>query len=100
MSVSFPNGEVISEKKATDTFEKTVKKIGVDRVRQVVERLNLKFCKVPVISNRRDEKYGSSQRPIGGGWLLITHSNNKMKKQFLDKVSKELGLGLIVEISK
>ena len=100
MSVRFPNGEIIAEKKAADTFEKTIKKIGVERVRQVVERLNLKFCKVPVISNRRDEKYGRSQRPLGGGWLLITHSNNKMKKQFLDKVSKELNLGLIVEIKK
>ena len=60
--------------------------------------LNLKFCKVPVISNRRDEKYGNSQRLLGGGWLLITHSNNRMKKQFLEKVSKHLGLGLVVDI--
>ena len=100
LTVRFPNGEVIAEKKAADTFEKAVKKIGTDRVRQVVEQLNLRFCKVPVISKRRDEKYGSSQRPLRGGWLLITHSNNKMKKQFLDKVSKELNLGLVVEIKK
>ena len=100
LSVRFPDGEVIAEKKAVDTFEKAIRKIGIDRVRQVVERLHLKFCKVPVISNRRDDKYGGSQRPLGGGWLLITHSNNKMKKQFLDKVSKELKLGLIVDIKK
>ena len=37
----FPNGEVIAEKKAADTFEKAVKKIGTDRVRQVVEQRNL-----------------------------------------------------------
>ena len=98
LSVRFPDGVIIAEKKAADTFEKAIKKIGVDRVRQVVEQLNLKFCKVPVISNRRDEKYGGSQRSLGGGWLLITHSNNKMKKQFLDKVSKQLGLGLVVDI--
>lgn len=98
LSVRFPDGVIIAEKKAADTFEKAIKKIGTDRVRQVVELLNLKFCKVPVISNRRDEKYGGSQRPLGGGWLLITHSNNKMKKQFLDKVSKQLGLGLVVDI--
>ena len=98
LSVRFPDGVIIAEKKAADTFEKAIKKIGVDRVRQVVEQLNLKFCKVPVISNRRDEKYGGSQRSLGGGWLLITHSNNKMKKQFLDKVSKQLGVGLVVDI--
>ena len=94
----FPNGEVIAEKKAADTFEKAVKKIGTDRVRQVVEQLNLKFCKVPVISNRRDAKYGRSQKDLGDGWLLITHSNNRMKKEFLEKVSNTLNLGLIIEI--
>ena len=98
LSVRFPDGVIIAEKKAADTLEKAIKKIGTDRVRQVVELLNLKFCKVPVISNRRDEKYGSEQRTLGGGWLLITHSNNKMKKQFLDKVSKQLGVGLVVDI--
>ena len=96
--VRFPDGVVISEKKAADTFENAIRKIGVDRVRQVVELLNLKFCKVPVISNRRDEKYGGAQRSLGGGWLLITHSNTKMKKQFLDKVSNHLGLGLVIDI--
>ena len=75
-----------------------VKKIGVARVRQVVEEKNLKFCKVPVISNRRDAKYGRSQKDLGDGWLLITHSNNRMKKEFLEKVSNTLNLGLIIEI--
>ena len=98
LSVRFPDGVIIAEKKAADTFEKVIKKIGVERVRQVVELLNLKFCKVPVISNRRDEKYGSSQRNLGGGSLLITHSTNRMKKQVIDKVSKQLGLGLVVDI--
>ena len=37
LTVRFPDGEVIAEKKAADTFEKTIKKIGVDRVRQLVE---------------------------------------------------------------
>ena len=97
-SVEFPDGTVIAEPKATDTFVATVKKIGVAKVRSVVERENLVFCRVPVISNRRDSKYGSSQKDLGGGWLLITHSNNPMKKAFLDKISLELNLGLIVKV--
>lgn len=99
LSVIFPDGTEITEKTAVETFVKVVKKIGVAEVRKVVEDYNLKFCKVPVISNRRDEKYGKSQKDLGGGWLLITHSNNPMKKQFLDKVSAVLHLGLKVTLN-
>ena len=67
LSVEFPDGTVISEKTAAETLVAVVQKIGVAKVRQVVEEYNLKFCKVPVISNRRDAKYGRSQRDLGGG---------------------------------
>ncbi len=96
MSVIFPDGTVIAGKTAADTLVAVVCKIGVARVRKVVEEYNLKFCKVPVISNRRDAKYGKSQRELGDGWLLITHSNNPMKKDFIEKVSEILGLGIKV----
>lgn len=99
LSVFFPDGTEIAEKTAVETFVKVVKKIGVAEVRKVVEDYNLKFCKVPVISNRRDEKYGRSQKDLGGGWLLITHSSNQTKKQFLDKVSAVLHLGLKVTLN-
>lgn len=100
MTVTFPDGTVIAEKKAVDTLVAVVKKIGVARVRKVVEDHNLKFCKVPVISNRRDAKYGSSQKDLGDGWLLITHSNNLMKKKFIEKVSYVLNLGIIVTLKE
>ena len=56
--------------------------------------------KVPVISNRRDAKYGKSQRDLGDGWLLITHSNNPMKKAFIEKVSEILNLGIKVTLKE
>lgn len=100
MAVFFPDGSIIAEKKAVDTFVKVVKKIGVTEVRKVVEEYNLKFCKVPVISNRRDTKYGKSQKDLGDGWLLITHSNNPMKKKFIEKVSEALHLGIKVTLNQ
>lgn len=100
MAVFFPDGTIIAEKKAVDTLVKVVQKIGVAKVRQVVEEHNLKFCKVPVISNRRDAKYGSSQRNLGDGWLLITHSNNPMKKAFIEKMSQVLNLGIKVTLNE
>ena len=100
MSVTFPDGTIIAEAKATDTFVKTIKKIGVLRVRQVVESENIILCKVPLISNRRDAKYGTSQKDLGDGWLLITHSSNQKKKELLKKISDALHLGLKIEIKK
>ena len=99
LTVIFPDGTKIEEKTAVEILVKVVKKIGVVKVRKVVEDHNLKFCKIPVISNRRDAKYGKSQKDLGDGWLLITHSNNQMKKQFLDKVSDVLHLGLKVTLN-
>lgn len=100
MSVIFPDGTVIAEKTAAETLVAVVRKIGVARVRKVVEEYNLKFSKVPVISNRRDAKYGKSQRDLGDGWLLITHSNNPMKKDFIEKVSEILDLGIKVTLKE
>ena len=100
MTVFFPDGTMIAEKKAVDTFVKVVKKIGVAKVRNVVEEHHLKFCKVPVISNRRDAKYGKSQKDLGDGWLLITHSNNLMKKTFIENISEILHLGIKVTLNK
>jgi hypothetical protein len=100
MAVFFPDGTIIAEKTAAETLVKVVKKIGVARVRQVIEDHHLKFNKVPVISNRRDAKYGSSQKDLGDGWLLITHSNNVMKKAFIEKVSEILRMGIKVTLNE
>ncbi len=100
MTVIFPDGTVIAEKTAVETLVAVVKKIGVAEVRKVVEEYNLVFCKVPVISNRRDAKYGKSQKELGDGWLLITHSNNPMKKAFIEKVSEVLHLGIKVTLKE
>ena len=100
LSIIFPDGTVIAEKNAAATRVAAIKKIGVARVRKVVEDEGLVFCKVPVISNRRDAKYGKSQKDLGDGWLVITHSSNKTKKSFFEKVSKALNLGLKVEIAE
>lgn len=98
MAVHFPDGTTIAERTAADTLYGSVKKIGVEEVRRVVEEEGLTLCRVPLISNRRDSKYGGAQRDLGNGWLLITHSNNLKKKAILDKISDALGLGLRVEL--
>lgn len=96
MVVYFPDGTKIEEGTAAEILTETVKKIGVERVRKIVEEEKLTFDKVPVISNRRDAKYGRSQKALGNGWLLITHCSNKTKKAFIEKIAKRLNLDIRV----
>lgn len=94
LRVTMPDGTVVAEPTASETMVRVIQKIGAERVRSV----GITLCKVPLISNTKDPKYGSAQRPIGKGWYLITHCNTKDKKKILDQISKELHLFLNVEI--
>lgn len=100
LSVSFPDGTIIEENSAAETLVAVVKRIGVSAVRKVVEDYKLTINKVPVVSNRRDSKYGKTQKDLGDGWLLITHSNNQTKKKFIEKISKILHLELQVTLKE
>ena len=100
LTIKFPDGSVIEESNAAQTLVSFVKRIGVLRVRKVVEEYELKFNGVPVVSNRRDAKYGNTQKDLGNGWLLITHSNNPTKKHFIEQVSEALNLGLKVTLKE
>ena len=94
LRVTFPDGKVIQDKKAKITFTETIRRIGFMKVRNIGSA----FCGVPIVSNTRDRKYGKAQVPVEGGFYVMTHSSTNDKKKQLDKISKELHLGLIVEI--
>lgn len=94
--VSFPDGKVIANNIAADTFEEVIRIIGVERVRKVAEEHNIRINKVPLISRHKHESY--NQRELGGGLYLITHCNNNNKKRILTRLSTLLNLGLEVEI--
>ncbi len=93
LRVTFPDGIVIADKKAKITFAETIKRIGLMKVRN----LGISFCRVPIVSNTLDSKYGQAQIPVGDGLYVMTHSSTHDKKKQLDKISQELGLRLKVE---
>lgn len=93
LRVTFPDGTVIADKKAKNTFAETIKRIGLMKVRN----LGITFCHVPIVSNTLDKKYGQAQIPVGDGLYVMTHSSTHDKKKQLDKISQELGLRLKVE---
>ena len=88
------DGSILQEKTAALTFAKAVKEAGLLRVRE----LGLKICKVPIVSTTRDKKYGDRQIEMEPGLLVITHSNNKTKKNRLERINDALHLGWNVEI--
>ncbi|MDY3885450.1 hypothetical protein [Porphyromonas somerae] len=94
--VSFPDGKVIANNIAADTFEEVIRIIGIERVRKVAEEHNIRINKVPLISRHKHESY--NQKELGGGLYLITHCNNNNKKRILTRLSSLLNLGLEVEI--
>lgn len=94
LRVTMPDGSVIAKSTAKDTFVDAIVAIGIERVRP----LGVKFCKIPIISNTRDKKYGKAQRDVGNGWLILHHSSTADKKKMLDKIAKALNLNIKVEI--
>ncbi|MBO4844685.1 MAG: hypothetical protein J5490_08960 [Bacteroidales bacterium] len=94
--VHLPDGKVIQEDTAAATLVEAIKQASPMRVRP----LGIICCRVPLVSTTKDKKYGDRQVDIGNGLYVITHSNNKMKKDYIEKISKALHLGWKVEIIK
>ena len=63
-----------------------------------MRELNIICCKVPLVSTTKDKKYGHTQEEVEPGLYVIKHSNNNMKKDFLDTISKAFNLGWTVEV--
>lgn len=99
LRVVFPDGKVICERKAIDTLEGTIRKIGIERVAQILHTDSiLQPCHVNLLSKNRDSYYGSRQRPIGQGYMLFTCTNTDTKKRQILAISKALNLGLEVNV--
>lgn len=96
LRVTLPNGKVIHEKVAAMTMVEAVKAAGPIKVRN----LNIKWCKIPLVSTTKDKKYNSQQHDVGDGLFLLTHANNEARKRLLERISKELHLDWKVEVVK
>ncbi len=88
------DGSILQEHDAATTFVAAIVEAGPLRVRQ----LNLKYCRINIVSTTKDQKYGHAQREIERGLYVLTHSNTKDKKKMLDRISNALHLGWTVEI--
>jgi hypothetical protein len=90
ISVTFPDGEAIKTKKVVDTFLATIKKIGIERIKE----LEISRSTVPIISETKyngDISY--TQHRIGKYWIMTTLSTSE-KFKVLIEINQRLNLNL------
>ena len=94
LKITMPDGSIIEEQSAWESFYKFVLKVGVDKVRAV----GLICNKIPLVSNTVDKKYQTAQKPLGNGWLLMTCSDTATKRKQILAIASTIGINVNVEI--
>jgi hypothetical protein len=89
--VKFPDGAVLFEAVAADTFAKSLKKLGLQRVSEV----GMKVCNHPLVSKQRSASYNQTEID---GYLVMTHSNTEDKRRQLLEIASALKVGLSVDV--
>ena len=90
------DGSILQEHDAATTFTAAIIEADLMRVRE----LDVRFCRINVVSTTKDKKYGHAQREAAPGLYVLTHSSTKDKKKMLDKINKALNMGWKIEIVK
>ena len=90
------DGSILQEHDAATTFTSAIIEADLLKVRE----LDVKFCRINVVSTTKDKKYGHAQREAAPGLYVLTHSSTKDKKKILDKINTALKMGWKVEIMK
>lgn len=94
LRITLPDGHIIENSQAAASLEEFIKYVGVMRVRS----LGWKQCRVPFISNTKDNKYARAQHDVGDGWYVMTCSDTKTKKKQIEEIAKVFGINVKVEI--
>lgn len=94
LKITFTDGTVLQERNAAETFVAFVRKVGVERVRS----LGLKQCKIPLVSNTIDKKYGDKQKPLGNGWFLMTNTSTQSKLKDIESIAEAFHIRIKVDI--
>ena len=86
-------GKLILEKNSTETFLASIKKVGPEKVAALP---NIRVEGFPLVVSSKD--YRMQLRKIDEQWYVCTHMPTKSKKSFLERIAKELGIKMKVEI--
>jgi predicted type IV restriction endonuclease len=91
LKITFADGTVLEDHKASVAFAKAIEKIGIERVKT----LQLICSTVPLISTTEHLRY--TQAKVGN-YYIMTYTSTESKKNTLDQVANALGITLDVQI--
>ena len=94
LRVEFPDGTIFQDKSVCETYAKVIKKVDPE----LVALLELSHAGVGVVSKDLDARYARYQKPIGGGWYVMTNSSTATKCADLQTISDELEQDLIISL--
>lgn len=92
LEVVMPDGSVISNRFAYQTFCEVIERLGPEKV----AALGLRQSGIDLVSKVEDDFY--QQHRIRGGYLVLTHSSTEQKKKHLDEISTLLNIKCSVAI--
>ena len=96
--VRFKDGTVFDDRKAVDVYQKTIEKVGVEKVRA----LGIIYARNPLIAiSRKDiSEYGGyyeSAHKLSNGMWLLTKTATCVKMKHLREISRSVGIDFVVE---
>ena len=91
LKITFADGTILDDRKASIAFAKAIEKIGIERVRA----LQIVSNTVPLISTTKHEFYGQNQVD---NYYVMTNTDTKGKKATLEQIANALGITLDVQI--
>ncbi len=94
LKVTFPDGQIINENEAIDTFIKAMQEFGFDKVKQMSVSGGMS-----IISDKADNGLKKEFRRIPNTTFYINSNNSTdAKKKLIEKISKMLRMEIKVEI--
>jgi hypothetical protein len=91
LKITFADGTILDDHKASVAFAKAIEKIGIERVKALPKASG----SASLISTTKDPRYHQAKV---GNYYIRTHSGTKNKKATLDQVANALGITLDVQI--
>jgi hypothetical protein len=87
------NRKQIFEKNSTETFLACIKMLGVEKVAALT---NIIIEGLPLVVPTKDHRL--QMRQLDKHWFVCTHMPTKSKKSFLERIAKQMGIKIKVEI--
>lgn len=87
------NRKQIQEKNSTETFLACIKKFGAEDVAALSDIL---VEGLPLVVPTKDDRL--QMRQLDKHWFVCTHMPTKIKKSFLERIAKQLGVNVKIEI--